>query len=244
MESVILAQAIISIVSDFTFALYPILILWNVKIKTKDKIGLCALMGLGLITGACCIVRTVLNNQALAADSSYGGITNWMWRLFEVQLGIIAACIPTLVPGYKWTRRQISSRSHTTSASKPTPFVKEPPHIHPSAVPETDITDLLKSGTAPETQSTGFEFLMHKDGHSMDTDSWKDNSDDVEMNSGIKKTTTVDVGHIEHAPRPQRARGSSVTSQMEPKPSIDLDLRPSFEENRDLWRKMAGEGNH
>ena len=44
-------------------------------------------MGLGVIVGACCIVRTVLNFQSIPLDSTYGGIDNWFWRLFEVQLG-------------------------------------------------------------------------------------------------------------------------------------------------------------
>lgn len=45
----ILAQAIISIISDFAFALYPIVILWSMKINMKDKIGVLILMGLGIM---------------------------------------------------------------------------------------------------------------------------------------------------------------------------------------------------
>ena len=97
---IILAQAIISLVSDFSFAVLPILLLWRVQIDFKTKIGLWLLMCLGFITGACCLVRTVINNQALPKDGSYDGIVNWVWRTFEVQIGIIAACIPTLRPLY------------------------------------------------------------------------------------------------------------------------------------------------
>ena len=49
MLNVILAQAIISVISDFALAVYPILILWNVKTKLKNKVGLCILMGLGVM---------------------------------------------------------------------------------------------------------------------------------------------------------------------------------------------------
>lgn len=47
--NIIFSQAIISVVSDFSFALYPILIIWHVKIRLKDKVGLCLLMGLGVM---------------------------------------------------------------------------------------------------------------------------------------------------------------------------------------------------
>ena len=106
-EGIILAQAVISVVSDFAFAAFPILFLWRVQIDLKTKIGLWILMGLGFITGACCLVRTVLNNQSVPLDGTYDGIINWLWRLFEVQIGIIAACIPTLRPLYLWIMRRV-----------------------------------------------------------------------------------------------------------------------------------------
>ncbi|KAL8636604.1 MAG: hypothetical protein Q9228_006021, partial [Teloschistes exilis] len=31
-----------------------------------------------------------------------GGIDNWMWRGFEVNIGIMAACAPALLPGFRW----------------------------------------------------------------------------------------------------------------------------------------------
>lgn len=105
-EGIILAQAVISVISDFSFAAFPILILWRVQIDFKTKIGLWLLMSLGFITGACCLVRTVLNNQSVPLDETYDGIVNWMWRLIEVQVGIIAACIPTLRPLYGWLMRR------------------------------------------------------------------------------------------------------------------------------------------
>ena len=107
-EGIILAQAVISVVSDFSFAAFPILFLWRVQIDLKTKIGLWILMGLGFITGACCLVRTVLNNQSVPLDGTYDGIINWLWRLFEVQIGIIAACVPTLRPLYLWIMKRVT----------------------------------------------------------------------------------------------------------------------------------------
>ncbi|KAI4279800.1 MAG: hypothetical protein L6R38_004951 [Xanthoria sp. 2 TBL-2021] len=74
---------------------------------------------------ACCTVRTVLNFQALPKDFTYGGIPNWYWRLFEVQLGIVAACIPALSPGYKWSRTKIRTYISSHTKSSHTYFSKE-----------------------------------------------------------------------------------------------------------------------
>ena len=104
-QSIVLTQAVISVASDFTFAGLPVVFLWRVQIDFKTKIGLWVLMCLGSITGICCLVRTVLNNQALPLDETYDGIVNWVWRLFEVTFGIIAACIPTLRPLYQMCAR-------------------------------------------------------------------------------------------------------------------------------------------
>ena len=70
MLNLIFSQAIISAVSDFAFAFYPILILWNMSISLKDKIGVVLLMGLGVVVGTCCIVRTVLNDDSLPYDAT------------------------------------------------------------------------------------------------------------------------------------------------------------------------------
>ncbi|KAL9012636.1 MAG: hypothetical protein Q9173_002606 [Seirophora scorigena] len=98
---IIISQAIISIVSDVVLALSPIVLLWRVQIERRVKVGLCTLMGLGLVTAICCTIRTVLNGQNVNVDITWRSVTNWHWRSWEVGLGIIAASIPTLRPGFK-----------------------------------------------------------------------------------------------------------------------------------------------
>lgn len=128
-DAIVLAQAVISVVSDFTFAAFPIFVLWRVQIDFKTKMGLWLLMCLGFITGACCLVRTVLNNQALPLDETYDGIINWLWRLFEVQIGIIAACIPTLRPFYKlFMERVKGQRVAGLDTNIHFPLTKDKPH--------------------------------------------------------------------------------------------------------------------
>lgn len=49
LQRIIMSQALISIISDFMLALFPIVLLWKVQIATRIKAGLCFLMGLGLV---------------------------------------------------------------------------------------------------------------------------------------------------------------------------------------------------
>lgn len=97
-----LHSTVISVFSDFFLSAFPILILRKVQISIRNKVGLCLLMGLGVITGTLCIVRTVLNGQNVARDPTWDSLPNWYWRCWEVFFGIVAACIPTLRPGYAW----------------------------------------------------------------------------------------------------------------------------------------------
>lgn len=49
LQRIIISQALISIISDFVLALFPIVLLWKVQIAPRIKIGLCTLMALGLM---------------------------------------------------------------------------------------------------------------------------------------------------------------------------------------------------
>jgi hypothetical protein len=49
LQRIIISQALISIISDFMLALFPIVLLWKVQIAVRTKAGLCVLMGLGLV---------------------------------------------------------------------------------------------------------------------------------------------------------------------------------------------------
>ena len=68
---------VISAISDFLLAAYPILILARVRISLRKKIGLCLLMSLGVITGACCVVRLATNWENESPDTTWDSVPNW-----------------------------------------------------------------------------------------------------------------------------------------------------------------------
>lgn len=49
LQRIIISQALISIISDFMLAFFPVILLWKVQIAVRIKAGLCALMALGLM---------------------------------------------------------------------------------------------------------------------------------------------------------------------------------------------------
>ncbi|KAL9069517.1 MAG: hypothetical protein Q9157_006125 [Trypethelium eluteriae] len=66
-------------------------------------------MGLGLITASFCIVRTVLNYENVNQDSTWESIPNWYYRSWEVNIGIVAASVPAIYPGWKLLRSTVRS---------------------------------------------------------------------------------------------------------------------------------------
>lgn len=61
-------------------------------------------------------MRTILNWQNINSDPTWKSVDNWYWRSWEVCIGITAACIPALRPGYKTVTSSIASyRAHRFS---------------------------------------------------------------------------------------------------------------------------------
>ena len=67
-------------------------------------------MGLGIITGAIAIARTATMSEIKAEDLSWRGVPNAMTRVFEVNIGNIAACMPILKPFARYVGARITGR--------------------------------------------------------------------------------------------------------------------------------------
>ena len=76
----------------------PIAFMWDLKISLRSKIGICALMGVGFFTGACAIARTVYMRTLGQEDVTWKAVELIIWAILEQNVGIIAACIPTMKP--------------------------------------------------------------------------------------------------------------------------------------------------
>ncbi|KAG8534392.1 uncharacterized protein KY384_001237 [Bacidia gigantensis] len=106
----IIVQGVCSILTDFALAATPIILIRNMKLPKRQKIALNLLMGLGVITALVCIVRTVFSYETKAHDLTWQGIPNAFGRIFEINLGIIAACMPMMRP--LWNHGKRKWRAH------------------------------------------------------------------------------------------------------------------------------------
>ena len=108
--NILIAQCVISFLTDFICAAFPIVLLRNLHIKRQSKIALCCLMGLGIITGGIAIARTATAWQVKSEDLSWVGVPNAMTRIFEVNIGNIAACVPILKPFGRYVHARVTGR--------------------------------------------------------------------------------------------------------------------------------------
>ena len=212
LQRIIISQALISIISDFMLALFPIVLLWKVQIAPRLKAGLCALMALGLMyvpfhwplsgfltdltrlnsTAACCIVRTVMNWQNVNSDPTWESIDNWYWRSWEVCIGIVAACIPALRPGYKTVYAGIKSYISHRSSRKSSVLVDSPEanarHIaRPQASYDPALGADAQAVSAEADRAR--EYGAGEEGFAMNYLP----EDMKTADQGIKKTTRIDV---------------------------------------------------
>ncbi|KAI4233244.1 MAG: hypothetical protein LQ349_004533 [Xanthoria aureola] len=128
---IIIVQGVFSIVSDFILAGFPILLLWNVQLSKRTKVGLCVLMGLGVITAGICIGRTALSGQVKTTDVSWAGVPNALARVFEINLGIIAACIPIMKPFVRYVKARATGQDpHDILYRTQTPRTQSMSHSH------------------------------------------------------------------------------------------------------------------
>ncbi|MCJ1260710.1 hypothetical protein MMC22_000572 [Lobaria immixta] len=117
-------QGIFSVVYDFVLAILPIIFLWNVKISVRRKIGICMLMGLGSVTGASAIARTVLSVHSIGrrTDPTWDTVDEVMWAGLEANLLLIAASIPAIQPLFKrsqYRRGYVPDSGRSHRALKP-----------------------------------------------------------------------------------------------------------------------------
>lgn len=101
---------VFSFLTDFICAVFPIYLLRNLNIRRQSYIALCLLMGLGVVTGAIAVARTATTYQISSPDLPWDSIPNSLTRVFEVNIGNVAACAPILRPFMRYVLAKITGR--------------------------------------------------------------------------------------------------------------------------------------
>ncbi|KAL1626314.1 hypothetical protein SLS56_006982 [Neofusicoccum ribis] len=95
---------------DFFLAIFPWMVLWQLNMRKKERITICISLSLGVIAGACGIVRTTtLDALSNSADYLYACADSVCWTFSELTLTIICVTAPALRPLWKRVTGQSSS---------------------------------------------------------------------------------------------------------------------------------------
>ncbi|KAF3044530.1 hypothetical protein E8E11_008868 [Didymella keratinophila] len=89
----------VNIFTDLLFALIPIPMVWRLQVNVQTRIGLAVILSLGLFASAIAIYKTPMQaNFFKEQDWSGHGSWYYIWQQVEMNVGIIAANLPTLKP--------------------------------------------------------------------------------------------------------------------------------------------------
>ncbi|KAK8043357.1 hypothetical protein PG993_005787 [Apiospora rasikravindrae] len=91
-------NGVINVLTDLIFCLLPVPVVLALRINRRTKVTLFLILSLGLFACAASIARMIFGRQRLR-DPSYTRHYNFLiWFYIELQVGILAASLPTLRP--------------------------------------------------------------------------------------------------------------------------------------------------
>lgn len=122
--AMIVACAAISSVQDLLICLLPIFLVLNLQISRRQKVALCGIFGMGVVTCVCGIMRTYYATYVyyFTYDITWYAYSGWIWTIIEVQLGVICASAPAMKVFFKRYLGVMSSRGdYSRNASGKSP---------------------------------------------------------------------------------------------------------------------------
>lgn len=111
-----LFNTVVNVMTDVMFATIPIPLIWRLQANLRTRISLVLTLSLGYFACAAGIVKGVKQvNFLRMKDSTFWEEIN-TWGFVELNLGIIAACVPTVKPllrkVFEYTKGGTRSNSH------------------------------------------------------------------------------------------------------------------------------------
>ncbi|KAL5313409.1 hypothetical protein ACEPPN_019142 [Leptodophora sp. 'Broadleaf-Isolate-01'] len=103
------AYSAIACVGDWTFAIIPVFLVWNLQINSRRRAAVAIVLSMGAIASAATIIRIpYIHTYKDQADFLYATTDVVIWSCAETGLGIAACSLATLRPLF----RAFFSRSH------------------------------------------------------------------------------------------------------------------------------------
>lgn len=65
---------------DFVLALFPVMIVWNLKLSRSKKVALSVLLGFGILSGISAAIKTAnIRDLAIRSDASWAQVPLYLW---------------------------------------------------------------------------------------------------------------------------------------------------------------------
>ncbi|KAF1923381.1 uncharacterized protein M421DRAFT_425909 [Didymella exigua CBS 183.55] len=106
--------SIFSIIADFTFALLPAALVWNLQLKRRTKIALIPLLTMGCVASAAVIARLPSLPKLNSPDFLWDTLDVAIWSSVEQGLAITAGSLATLRPLFALVMHQIGLSTRPT----------------------------------------------------------------------------------------------------------------------------------
>ncbi|KAK5992085.1 hypothetical protein PT974_05483 [Cladobotryum mycophilum] len=114
--------------SDLTYVLFPVIIIWSFNMPLRRKIGLVILMAMSLLAMVASIMKTVTSRttSGKTLDVQYNSSLTILWSAIEQSLVIMMSCVPPLraITGMDFSLLSLTGRasSKNTGSKGPSTF--------------------------------------------------------------------------------------------------------------------------
>ncbi|KAI0124885.1 hypothetical protein BJ170DRAFT_480041 [Xylariales sp. AK1849] len=105
-----------SVISDFTFAILPAFLLWDLQLKRSTKFSIIPLLALGCIASCAVVARFPYLPMLRDPDFLFATVDIAIWSSVEQGLAITAGCLATLRPLLKVIGYRIGLTSRPTTS--------------------------------------------------------------------------------------------------------------------------------
>ncbi|KLU90385.1 hypothetical protein MAPG_09347 [Magnaporthiopsis poae ATCC 64411] len=116
--SIGLTTSIYAVIVDFTLAIFPCIIIWDLNMKRKDKLLTICGLGLGVFSGICGIMRSIaLRSLTSLEEYIFDTVDMLIYSGTENFVSVMCASIPVLRPLWHKVRGYTTANKSTSSDS-------------------------------------------------------------------------------------------------------------------------------
>lgn len=103
----LIPTSVFNVTLDVWILVLPLYIVWTLKLSPRRKCGLSGIFLLGAFTIGASIARTYFVFNVDLSDITWSSVTPINWSSVETSVGIISACLPTLLPVFGVLDRKV-----------------------------------------------------------------------------------------------------------------------------------------